>query len=117
VVREARARATDSLIRAEDLPYRFRTALEAQESPPPAAARLPALDEMLTKVETRLIALALERSQGNKSKAAELLGVHRARLIRRVEQLGLGAGPRAEEAAGSLDELSAELMHDEPRPE
>ena len=47
------------------------------------------LDPLLTGLETRLIALALERSRNNRSKAAELLGINRARLLRRIEQLGL----------------------------
>ena len=49
------------------------------------------LDPLLTKVETRLITLALERSKNNKSKAAELLGINRARLLRRIEQLQIGS--------------------------
>jgi DNA-binding NtrC family response regulator len=123
VVREAHSHATDPLIRPADLPFRFRTALEAQESPP--AALLPGLplDTLLTNVETRLIALALERCRNNRSKAAEMLGIHRARLIRRIDQLGLaGGGPKTGEhgsgdPGGALEELSANLLQDEPRPE
>ncbi|HTI51606.1 MAG TPA: sigma 54-interacting transcriptional regulator [Planctomycetaceae bacterium] len=118
VIREAHDQAADSLIRPADLPFRFRTALEAQESPPPAALPPLPLDALLTKVETRLIVLALERCRNNRSKAAEMLGIHRARLLRRIEQLGLGdGGPSPEESAPSLDELSANLLQDEPRPE
>jgi len=117
VVREAHARAADALIRVHDLPFRFRTALDSQESaPPPAPPPLP-LDEMLTKVETRLIRLALERCRNNKSKAAEMLGIHRARLIRRVEQLRLGDETVAEESSEELRDLSAELMKEDARPE
>jgi transcriptional regulator with PAS, ATPase and Fis domain len=36
-----------------------------------------------------MIRLALERAGGNQSKAAELLGVWRPRLIRRIKALGL----------------------------
>jgi DNA-binding NtrC family response regulator len=57
------------------------------------------LDPLLTKVETRLITLALERSRNNKSRAAELLGINRARLLRRIEQLQIGAQhPEPEDA-------------------
>jgi DNA-binding NtrC family response regulator len=90
VVAEAHAHATTNLIQPEDLPYRFRTALDAQEMPPARESVQLALDPLLEKVETRLIELALERCRQNKSKAAELLGIHRARLLRRIEQLGLG---------------------------
>jgi DNA-binding NtrC family response regulator len=60
------------------------------------------LDLLLAKVETRLITLALARSRNNRSKAAELLGINRARLLRRIEQLQIGktaAGTGADEAA------------------
>lgn len=113
VVREAREHASETLIRVADLPYRFRTALEAQALPPPAEVLPVSLDGLLTKVETRLIALALERFKNNKSKAAEFLGVHRARLIRRIEQLGLGDAA-ATDGQEPLADLSAELMQDEP---
>jgi DNA-binding NtrC family response regulator len=78
------------LIRPHDLPFWFRTALAAQELPAPPDPPPMLLDPLLTKVETRLITLALSRSRNNKSKAAELLGINRARLLRRIEQLQIG---------------------------
>ena len=48
--------------------------------------RLNALDDVAAR---RLIERALKRSKGNKTKAARLLGVSRARLHRRVEHFGL----------------------------
>jgi DNA-binding NtrC family response regulator len=101
VVREARAHAPGTLIRPDDLPYRFRTALAAQELPPPPEPPPMLLDPLLTKVESRLITLALERSRNNKSRAAELLGINRARLLRRIEQLQIGSpNPELADAAG-----------------
>ncbi len=91
VVGEARAHASDTVIRPDDLPFRFRTALAAQGLPPPPEPPPMLLDPLLTRVETRLITLALERSRNNKSWAAELLGINRARLLRRIEQLGIGS--------------------------
>lgn len=117
VVREAHAHASDTLIRPEDLPFRFRTALDAQLLPPPAATQPLPLDEMLQRVEMRLIALALERSKGNKTKAAEILGIHRARLIRRIEQLRVASGQAPADGTQPLDELSANLLDDESRDE
>jgi DNA-binding NtrC family response regulator len=90
VVFEARQHAVEALIRPHDLPFRFRTALAAQELPAPPDPPPMLLDPLLTKVETRLITLALSRSRNNKSKAAELLGINRARLLRRIEQLQIG---------------------------
>jgi transcriptional regulator with PAS, ATPase and Fis domain len=92
VVREAHREAAETLIRPHDLPFRFRDGLAAQESPPPLESPPLLLDPLLTKVETRLITLALERSRNNKSKAAELLGINRARLLRRIDQLQIGRG-------------------------
>jgi transcriptional regulator with PAS, ATPase and Fis domain len=47
------------------------------------------LDKMLEDLERRAITKALKRSKGNKSKAADLLGVWRPRLLRRMEALGM----------------------------
>jgi DNA-binding NtrC family response regulator len=98
VIREAFAHATEGLIKPPDLPFRFRTALDAHELPPPPTAPPLLLDPALTRVETNLIQIALERSKYNKSKAAEMLGINRARLYRRMEQLGIEdrEGPAAE---------------------
>jgi len=49
------------------------------------------LDQFLAGVEKELIHRALTRTKNNKSKAAELLGMNRARLLRRLAQLGLAA--------------------------
>jgi transcriptional regulator with PAS, ATPase and Fis domain len=95
VVRAAHEQAGETLVRPHDLPFRFRDGLAAQElSPVPEPAPL-LLDPLLTKLETRLITLALERSRNNKSKAADLLGINRARLLRRIEQLQIGHLPNA----------------------
>ncbi|MES2792451.1 MAG: sigma 54-interacting transcriptional regulator [Planctomycetota bacterium] len=89
VIQEASAVAADVIVKLADLPFRFRTALQAQDTPPTSAARPLPLDDMLTRVETNAIQIALERSRYNKTKAAEMLGVNRARLYRRMEQLGI----------------------------
>jgi DNA-binding NtrC family response regulator len=117
VVREVHTQATGTLIHPNELPFRFRSALESQELPPPAEPPPLRLDELLTNVETRLITLALERSRNNRSKAAELLGIHRARLLRRIEQLGLGDAKATEALTGPLAELSDELLRDDSSPE
>ncbi len=50
------------------------------------------LDELLARIEKEAIVRALAQTGGNKSEAAELLGMTRPRLYRRLVQLGL-AGP------------------------
>lgn len=105
VIREAHARAAETLIRPDDLPFRFRTGLEQEQLPPAAEMRPLPLDELLTRAETNLIQLALERGRYNKSKAAEILGINRARLYRRMEQLGI----EDREGGGSAPAPSVEV--------
>lgn len=87
VIREAHPRAEGTHLAPVDLPFRFRTGLAAQESSPSANWPHTPLDQMLERVERQVILLALERSKYNKSRAAELLDINRARLYRRMEQL------------------------------
>ncbi|MFB3819018.1 MAG: sigma 54-interacting transcriptional regulator [Candidatus Methylomirabilales bacterium] len=57
----------------------------SQGLPPPAAG------ELLSDVERRLVMDALDRSKGNKSKAAALLGITRSQLYTRLKRFGLDA--------------------------
>jgi transcriptional regulator with PAS, ATPase and Fis domain len=79
--------AEGGTIKKEHLPreLRVRAGLEAA----PAKPKPLALDPLLEAVEKRLIAVAMNRSQGNATKAAEMLGIFRTRLARRLEALGL----------------------------
>jgi DNA-binding NtrC family response regulator len=47
------------------------------------------LDQLLASIEKEAILRALARADGNKSEAAQLLGMTRPRLYRRLVQLGL----------------------------
>ncbi|MCH2177806.1 MAG: sigma 54-interacting transcriptional regulator [Mariniblastus sp.] len=47
------------------------------------------LESYLESIEQRLIARALHRAKGNKSKAAKLLGLNRAKLLRRLNHFNL----------------------------
>jgi DNA-binding NtrC family response regulator len=77
-------------IDASDLPLPVQQAAAAAGAPAtPPPADLPPLDTVLQEVERRMIRLALERAKGNKSKAAELLGIWRPRLLARIKALGL----------------------------
>lgn len=89
VLEQASQRSGGRAIAAADLPRRFRRPAPASvsESPPPPP--LPGLDTVLEEVERRLLRLALDRARGNKSQAADTLGISRPRLLRRLEQLGL----------------------------
>ena len=74
-------------IKNEHLPRELR--VRAGIDPLPVRPKPLTLDPLLEAVERRLIALAMTRSQGNATKAAELLGVFRTRLSRRLEALGI----------------------------
>jgi transcriptional regulator with AAA-type ATPase domain len=58
------------------------------------------LDELLAKIEKEAIVRALAQAGGNKTEAAELLGMTRPRLYRRLVQLGFDNERTAEELDG-----------------
>ncbi len=102
VVRESHARAETAEIRPRDLPPRLELAADAAAYPRKPDETI-VLDEFLASVEQELIERAVERSKGNRAKAARLLGMTRARFYRRLVQLGLE----------SADEEDLELAADE----
>ena len=89
VVEEARAACSGDVVRANDLPFRFRTGLDAQSVGPILAPKPAPLAPLLAKVEKDHIESVMGQCRQNKSKAAELLGLTRARLYRRMEALGI----------------------------
>ena len=50
---------------------------------------LPAEGLNIEDVERRLVVLALERTRGNQTRAAALLGLHRDQIRYRIEKFGL----------------------------
>jgi DNA-binding NtrC family response regulator len=100
VVDAAHETGPDDQIRATDLPAAIRGHRAGAYLPPPAPPSA-SLDEILTRVERRLIEQSLTRARQNKSRAAELLGISRPRLYRRIKELGLPDEPEATEEAAS----------------
>ena len=92
VIANAHQYAAGRYITPDDLPYRFHAPLAAQAEPPRTQPGELNLDFVLEQTEARLLQIALERTHNNKSKAAELLGINRARLLRRIEQLRINTG-------------------------
>ena len=89
VIREAHATSAGPLVTVPDLPFRFRAGQDAQSvSPPPSIEQVP-LEELLLRVEREQIQSALSRAAGSKQLAADLLGIPRAKLYRRMEAHGL----------------------------
>jgi arginine utilization regulatory protein len=85
-------RAVGSTVELAELPWAVRQSSVPSAGPAP----LPPLDELLAQVEERMIRLALARSGGNKQQAANLLGVWRPRLLRRMEALKITDGGGAD---------------------
>jgi DNA-binding NtrC family response regulator len=88
LVVEAHERAQGGEVAARDLPDRIRWAAGAALHPPRVDEPI-VLEEFLARLEKELIARALGRAKGNKSRAAKLLGLTRPRLYRRLVQLGM----------------------------
>lgn len=85
VVRQAHARSTHAMLSGDDFALdRLPGAREEGRSQEDPAIQL---DDFLLEVEQELIMRALRQTHGNKTKAAELLGISRPRLHRRLEQL------------------------------
>jgi transcriptional regulator with PAS, ATPase and Fis domain len=95
VIREARALCNEPLIRVKDLPFRLRTGLDAQSVGPPRRPPVVRLEPLLEQTEREQIERALAESRHNKSRAAQLLGMTRPRLYRRMEILGIRDEPAA----------------------
>jgi two-component system NtrC family response regulator len=74
------------IIEPEDLPAEVRRGVPLSGD----AIQLPAEGVTLEKVERELITQALDRTGGNRTRAAELLGISRHTLLYRIEKYGLG---------------------------
>ncbi len=88
VVESACQAADGPFVEAWQLPDKIRWAHQAAAHPRREEQPI-VLEQFLEAIEKELIERALKRAKGNKTKAAQLLGVTRARLHRRVEHFGL----------------------------
>jgi energy-coupling factor transporter ATP-binding protein EcfA2 len=81
---DLRPQVRQGIVELTDLPPWLRLPATPPAAPPPLD-----LEATLAHAERRLIALALHRARGNRSRAAELLCLTRAKLQRRIDSLGL----------------------------
>jgi transcriptional regulator with PAS, ATPase and Fis domain len=88
IVAEATENAAGPLIAETDLPQHVRIQHSAAAHPPRETKPI-VLDEFLGDIERELIQRALQQARNNKAQAARLLGINRARLLRRISQLDL----------------------------
>ncbi|WP_254510448.1 sigma 54-interacting transcriptional regulator [Anatilimnocola floriformis] len=107
MVKQACATASGAAITAADLPPQVHHGREAllHQNPAEPSINLP---EFLAEVEKELLQRALRKANGNKTKAAELLGLQRGRLIRRLVQLGLMQPQVQEEEAVVFEPIQPE---------
>ena len=89
VIQAAFEATTEPVITRESLPLRFKTGVDARSLGPSVSAPLRPLDESLSLVEKEQILLALELSRNNRTDAARMLGLTRAKLYRRMEALNI----------------------------
>ncbi len=89
VVEEAVEECPSGTIESEHLPFRFRTGVQAQQIGPPTTPQVVPLEQFLHDVERQHIEDVLQKCNGNKSKAAQLLGMTRPKFYRRLESLGI----------------------------
>ncbi len=80
--------AEGPVIEVGDLPAQIRWATTADAHPRQQDEPI-VLDEFLAEIEQELMRRALRRCKGNKTRAARLLGINRARLLRRLGQFGI----------------------------
>ncbi len=77
-----------SVIEPDNLPYEFIAARHASNKPLLDAFTLPEAGVELDTVEANLITQALDRTKGNRSKSAKLLGISRDTLLYRMQKHG-----------------------------
>lgn len=102
-VDQAAERCTSTTIDVNDLPLGFRAGRDLQQLGPAPWDGVEPLETVMARVEKDVITSALRKCRGSRSRAAELLGVTRATLYRRIDQLGIG--PRSD--APASDEPSS----------
>jgi DNA-binding NtrC family response regulator len=87
VLTDAATRAGTNPLKPEHLPRELRVI--ARGEPAALKARPISLDPLLDAIEAKLVGLALARTGGNAAAAAELLGIGRVRVLRRLKPKAL----------------------------
>jgi len=87
VVQAACQSAAGPLVQPLDLPDKLRATAAADAHPPRRETIV--LPEFLAEIEKELLQRALRKTQGNKAKAARLVGLPRPRFLRRLQFFGI----------------------------
>ena len=83
VIESASLQARGAELVLADCPHDFRMALNALDNPVPKIESID-LDQLLADIESEAIERAIEHANGNKTLAARILGITRARLHRKI---------------------------------
>lgn len=110
VIEAASSNCQGNEIGVEDLPEKFRFAIAALKSPPNEIIEID-LENYLSTIERKLVGRALQTAKGNKTKAAKLLGVSRAKLLRRIQHFDL-----EQPVLAADDKPDTDLSSDDFRP-
>ena len=76
-------------LQISDLPFIFRTGMDAQQLPPKPLQQVRSLDDLLQQFEKDILLNTILACRGNKAEAARRLGLTRPKLYRRLAALGL----------------------------
>lgn len=89
IIQTAFQSTSETLITQESLPLRLKTGIDARLLGPSLSPVIKPLEETLCQVEREHIIRSLEQSKNNRTEAAKLLGLTRAKLYRRMEALDI----------------------------
>ena len=115
LIKTASSHCDGNEIDVDDLPEKFRHAIAAVKSPPQDVIEID-LEAYLAQIELKLVGRALQMAKGNKTKASKLLGVSRAKLLRRIQHFDLKHAPPAVPDPPIVDPHLADLSADDFRP-
>jgi transcriptional regulator with PAS, ATPase and Fis domain len=89
VIGQAADTCTNAVINRSELPETFHHALKALRVNNQQTDVHIDLDQYLENIEAKLISRAIRVAKGNKTQTAKLLGMNRAKLLRRIQHLAL----------------------------
>lgn len=87
VIKTAHQNSDHNTLTVADCPHDFRMALKALDNPHPIQEPIE-LDQFLADIEKEVILRAIRNMKGNKTNAARILGITRARLHRKIAEFG-----------------------------
>ena len=89
IIQAAFQTTSELLIAQESLPLRLKTGIDARMLGPALPSAIKPLEETLHQIEREQIVFALTQAKNNRTEAARLLGLTRAKFYRRMELLNI----------------------------